>query len=206
MTTQPTSEPLDFESIVREHQAMVFRTLARLLGRVDGLDDLAQDVFLRLYRALPGFRGDAQLATYLYRITLNVAQDEGRRRTREARRMVSISAPLGADAEGEFTLESLLADAGPNAEDQLRHSHFAQMVEEQLQQLSYVERSILVLFHQEDQTYEQIAQTLAMPINTVRTHLHRGRGKLRKALVEGGQNALKMRVETASRKGIQYAL
>ena len=73
-----------FEEIVREHQAMVFRTLLRLTGSREHLDDLAQDVFLRLYRALPSFRGEALVTTYLYRIAVNVAQDEWKRRRREA--------------------------------------------------------------------------------------------------------------------------
>lgn len=197
---------LDFEALVREHQAMVFRTLGRLLGRADGLDDLAQDVFLRLYRALPGFRGQAQLSTYLYRIVLNVAQDAGRRRARDARRTVSLSAPVGREDEGGLTLESMLADARPGADAQMQQDEFARVVDDELQRLSLAERSILVLFHQEDQTYEQIACTLAIPVNTVRTHLHRGRAKLRKALVEGEEDASKRKMGRAGNKGIQYAL
>jgi len=71
---------LTFEQVVRDHQDMVFRTLLRLTGSREHLDDLAQDVFLRLYRALPSFRGDALITTYLYRIAVNVAQDEWKRR------------------------------------------------------------------------------------------------------------------------------
>lgn len=67
---------LEFEEIVRQHQDFVFRTLVRLTGSREQVEDLAQDVFLRLYRGLEGFRGEAKLTTYLYRITLNVAQDE----------------------------------------------------------------------------------------------------------------------------------
>jgi RNA polymerase sigma-70 factor (ECF subfamily) len=85
-----SNEP-SFEQIVRDHQAMVFRTLMRLTGRRDGVDDLAQDVFLRLFRALPGFRNEALVSTYLYRIAVNVAQDEWKRRRREDRTHVSLS-------------------------------------------------------------------------------------------------------------------
>src|SRR5271170_6162122 len=69
-----------FEQIVQDHQAMVFRTLLRLTGSREYLEDLAQEVFLRLYRALPAFRGESLLTTYLYRIVVNVAQDEWKRR------------------------------------------------------------------------------------------------------------------------------
>ena len=70
---------------------MVFSTLLRLTGSREHVDDLAQEVFLRLYRALPSFRGEALMTTYLYRIVVNVAQDEWKRRRRDDRPLVSLS-------------------------------------------------------------------------------------------------------------------
>jgi len=166
---------IDFEQIVAGHQQMVFRTLARLTGRNDRLDDLAQEVFLRLFRALPGFRGEAALGTYLYRITVNVAQNEWKRRQREDRSHTSIS-------DGEEPLETRLQHPGPGALEQMEQSEFAALVNQHLQALSQAERTVLVLYHQEERSYEQIAQILGVPIGTVRTHLHRGRAKMREAL------------------------
>ena len=166
---------LSFEQVVRDHQEMVFRTLLRLTGSREHLDDLAQDVFLRLYRALPSFRGEALLTTYLYRIAVNVAQDEWKRRRRDRDSHISLSDETSG-------WEDRLAHPGRNAEQQLEEREFTQSVEEQLQRLSHIERTILVLYHQEERTYEQIAYALGMPIGTVRTHLHRGRKKLREAL------------------------
>ena len=174
MITHATPEA--FEQLVHEHQAPVFRTLARLTGSTDRVEDLAQEVFLRLYRALPGFRGDALVSTYLYRIAVNVAQDEWKRRRREDRPLVSIS------EDTEWPLEERLPDPAANAEEQMEQHEFAQALEEELQRLSSVERAVLVLYHQEERSYEQIAEALRMPIGTVRTHLHRGRKKLRQAL------------------------
>ena len=166
---------LSFEQVVRDHQEMVFRTLLRLTGSREHLDDLAQDVFFRLYRALPSFRGEALITTYLYRIAVNVAQDEWKRRRRDRDSHVSLSDETSG-------WEDRLAPPDPNAEEKLEEREFAQSVEEQLQRLSHIERTILVLYHQEERTYEQIAYALGMPIGTVRTHLHRGRKKLREAL------------------------
>jgi len=174
LTTNATNAV--FEQLVQQHQAMVFRTLTRLTGSTDRVEDLAQDVFLRLYRALPGFRGEALVSTYLYRIAVNVAQDEWKRRRREDRPLVSIS------EDPEWPLEERLPDPARNAEEQMAQREFAQVVEQELQRLSSVERSVLVLYHQEERSYEQIAEALRMPIGTVRTHLHRGRKKLREAL------------------------
>ncbi len=173
---------LNFEQIVRDHQEMVFRTLLRLNGSREHIEDLAQEVFLRLYRALPAFRGEALLTTYLYRIVVNVAQDEWKRRRRVERPLVSISSPAASDEDGEVDWEDRLAHPGLDAEEQLSQKQFQQLVELQLQHLSDVERTVLVLYHQEERSYEQIADALKMPMGTVRTHLHRGRKKLREGI------------------------
>ncbi len=167
---------------------MVFRTLTRLTGAKDNLDDLAQDVFLRLYRALPSFRGEALVSTYLYRITVNVAQDEWKRRKRVDRMHVSLTAERGEGEEGGWTWEDRLEHPGSNALEQMEEAEFQQLVEGHLMQLSQVEKTVLVLYHQEERSYEQIAEALQMPLGTVRTHLHRGRKKLKDALAkEGGR-------------------
>ena len=166
---------LSFEQVVRENQAMVFRTLYRLTGSREHVDDLAQEVFLRLYRALPNFRGDSLVTTYLYRITVNVAQNEWKRRKRADRPLVSMSDETSA-------WEERLEHPDRNAEQQMEEREFRLRVEEQLRELSEVERTVLVLYHQEELSYEQIAAALNMPIGTIRTHLHRGRKKLRERL------------------------
>lgn len=167
---------------------MVFRTLARLTGRTDDLEDLAQSVFLRLFRALPTFRGEALVSTYLYRITVNVAQDEWKRRQRVDRRTVSLSADRGSgnDAEGA-TWEDRLAHPGMNAQQEMEQRELQLLVEQHLNNLSAVERSVLVLYHQEERSYVQIAEILRLPLGTVRTHLHRARNKLKAAIASQRQ-------------------
>ncbi len=177
-----------FEQIVVEHQTMVFRALARLMGprfAQDRLEDLAQTVFLRLFRALPNFRGDSEITTYLYRIAVNAARDEWKRREREDRRHLSLSSPVspsGLSADETGVWADRLPHPGAGALAQLEECEFATQVNQQLDRLTIAERSALILFHQEERTYEQIAETLGLPLNTVRTHLHRGRKKLRDAL------------------------
>lgn len=173
---------LNFEQIVLDHQTMVFRTLMRLTGSRGHTEDLAQDVFLRLYRALPAFRGEASIGTYLYRIVVNVAQDEWKRRQKE-RPVLSMSSPVSAATDDDApTWEDQLAHPGPDAEQELSQKQFQNLVDRELQQLSPIERTVLVLYHQEERSYEQIAETLQLPLNTVRTHLHRGRQKLREGI------------------------
>ena len=179
MTVSGTSS---FERFVEEHQVMVFRTLTRLVGCRERVPDLAQEVFLRLYRALPGFRGEALMSTYLYRIAVNVAQDEWKRRRREDR-------PLVAIAEDERGWEERLRHPAEDPEAQFARRELQANVEAELQRLSSVERTVLVLYHQEERSYQQIAEIVGLPIGTVRTHLHRGRLKIREGLkgVRGGR-------------------
>jgi RNA polymerase sigma factor (sigma-70 family) len=191
---------LNFEQIVRDHQEMVFRTLLRLNGSREHIEDLAQEVFLRLYRALPAFRGEALLTTYLYRITVNVAQDEWKRRRRVERPLVSISSSAASNDNGEVEWEDRLAHPGLDAEQQLSEKQFQQSVERQLQHLSDVERTVIVLYHQEERSYEQIADALKMPMGTVRTHLHRGRKKLRESIQQ--QQTKQRQQQTAERRPV----
>lgn len=166
--------PIQFEEVVREHQEFVFRTLARLTGRGEHVEDLAQEVFLRLYRGLENFRGEAKLTTWLYRITLNVAQDEWKRRKKEQAH-TSFDDPDAGWAER-------IPGADGDAEQILSQRQAMDAVNGALGELSEAERAVIVMFHQEECTYEQIALVLKLPLNTVRTHLHRGRQKLKEGL------------------------
>ena len=140
--------------------------------------------FCGLFRALPRFRGDAALSTYLYRIIVNVAHDARKRRSRAARMEV----PFSERPEGTtLSWEERLARPDPGAEELLQQHEFAEAVGRAMEQLSPVERSALVLYHQEEQSYEAIAQALLLPVNTVRTHLHRGRKRLRALLTAAGE-------------------
>jgi RNA polymerase sigma-70 factor (ECF subfamily) len=158
--------------IVEVHQKRVFRLLASLVGRTDDLEDLAQEVFLRFFRALPLFRGEAQLSTYIYRIVVNVAQDEWARR----RRPLSSSVSIDENAFG-------IADPTSSAEHEIARRQVLELVDTCLQNLSQAERAVFVLYHQEERNYQEIATILRIPIGTVRTHLHRGRQKL-KAMIQ----------------------
>jgi RNA polymerase sigma-70 factor (ECF subfamily) len=175
--------PENFEALVREHQGLVFRTLLRMTGPGAHVEDLAQEVFLRLYRALPEFRGDAMVSTYLYRIVVNVAQDEWKRRRKDRERIASEPDASADEGESGVWLENMPGDpvAGEHARDpeqRFAEAQVQQAVEEALLDLPENERAVLVLYHQEERSYEGIAAMLGVPVNTVRTHLHRGRKRL----------------------------
>ena len=148
----------------------MLRSLVKDRARID---DLAQEVFLRLIRAWPHFRGEAEVSTYVYRITLNVIRDEWSRQRGPTANWL----PL--DAEGVPQ-----ASSEPSVEHEISRGQLLELVSTALEQVSHIERSVFLLFHQEERTYEEIARILDLPVNTVRTHLHRGRQKLR-TILEG---------------------
>ena len=174
------TSPQAFEALVSEHQSMVFRTLSRMTGAGPHVEDLAQEAFLRLYRALPEFRGDSALTTYLYRIVVNVAQDEWKRR-RKDREFVSREPSAQDETHAEW-LENQPGDTlrshARNPEQLLTDAELQRAVDAALLSLSEPERAVLILYHQEELSYEAISAALEMPINTVRTHLHRGRKRM----------------------------
>lgn len=184
------TSPQNFEALVREHQSLVFRTLTRMTGAGPHVEDLAQEVFLRLYRALPEFRGDSALTTYLFRIVVNVAQDEWKRRRRDRNFLASAPAPED-DAAPEW-IENLPGDSvhthARTPEQHLSDRELQSAVDTALLALPENERAVLVLYHQEELSYEAISAALDMPINTVRTHLHRGRKRMAQ-LVHGHLDA-----------------
>ena len=176
------SSPEGFSALVREQQGMVFRTLSRLTGPGPHVEDLAQEAFLRLYRALPEFRGEAAVSTYLYRVVVNLAQDEWKRRRKERAHLAAAPAFEDED-EAAGWIENMSGDADTSAhartpERVMVDDETAAAVDDELRALPEAERAVLVLYHGEDCTYEGIAAALEMPINTVRTHLHRGRKRL----------------------------
>jgi RNA polymerase sigma-70 factor, ECF subfamily len=197
------TSPENFEALVREHQGMVFRTLTRLTGSGAQVEDLAQEVFLRLYRALPEFRGDAALSTYLYRIVVNVAQDEWKRRRKE--RTVIASAPAMEDEGDVGWIESFAGDEltehARNPEQRMADAEVQAAVEDALRELPEMERTVLVLYHQEECSYEGIAAALGLPINTVRTHLHRGRKRLAEVLRARGASRGSAEGSSSARTG-----
>ncbi len=164
---QRWTSPEGFETLVREHQGMVFRTLVRLTGPGTHAEDLAQEVFLRLYRALPDFRGDAMISTYLYRIVVNVAQDEWKRRRREREHIAPEPLAFDEDEPGAW-LENQPASNGNGAhthtpEQILSDAETQDAVQGCLQSLPEHERAVLVLYHGEELSYEGISAALGMP-------------------------------------------
>jgi RNA polymerase sigma-70 factor (ECF subfamily) len=171
-------DPAAFAGLVTLHEAMVFNLAGRLLGDVEEARDVAQEVFLQVYRRLGRFEGRSSLKTWIYRIVVN--QCHNRRRFWQRH---------GRDKE-EAIDERLAAPVAPGRDqwhaspyEQARSRERAQRVQAALLHLSFDQRSVLVLREVEGLSCEEVAAALGIPDGTVKSRLSRAREALRQRLV-----------------------
>lgn len=160
-----------FRAFVREHQSAATRTAWRLVGGDPAAaEDVVQEAFLRAYKGLPRFRGDASLRTWFYRILVREAQRH--RRWQSVRRIWSTSSLAEAELPGALRPEGDLA---------LRRRLIAA-----LEGLTQRQRDAVVLVHLEQFTVAETAELLGTSAGTVKTHLHRAMRALRGELADLG--------------------
>ena len=172
-----TGDPEAFARLVRLHEGMVLSLAARLLGEVEEARDVAQEVFLQVYKRLGAFEGRSSLRTWIYRIAINQCHNrrrfwQRRRRDRERPLDDAILAPALPGAGGH--------GASPY-EETLRHER-AQRVQAALLELRFEHRSVLVLREVEGLTCEEVAAALDVPEGTVKSRLSRAREAMRRKL------------------------
>ena len=154
-----------FLALIREHDLRHRRLAFRLLGDRHRMDDVLQEAYARAFRALPRFRGEASVATWLYRIVYNACLDDLRRSG--ARKEVSLEewretrAARSDDVEQRLDLEAALASLPVDL------------------------KGVVLLVDAEELSYEETAEILGIPAGTVASRLNRARGVLRAALEKG---------------------
>jgi len=158
-----------FAVLVNRYVDDVTRVVSEISGRVADVEDVVQECFIRAYRALRSYRGDAQFRTWLLRIAHNLAITRSRSRVRYRESVTS-----DEDAVAAFEDPSAPAsdESVTQSEERARMIAMVDLLPEHY-------RVALVLFYYDDMTYEEIAQVVGRPLNTVKAHLHRARLKLR---------------------------
>lgn len=170
-----------FEDLVRRYQPKVFSIITNVLRHRRDVEDIAQQVFVKLYFALPHFHFRSALSTWLYKITVNECYDYLRKQ--RARPLVT-AADLG---EGDLRrLERLEDERALASLGEAEHLELKDLVTRLLEQLSPEERILLTLKEIEGFSIEEIASITAINHNTVKVKLFRARGRLAKAV--GGQH------------------
>jgi RNA polymerase sigma-70 factor (ECF subfamily) len=148
------------------YRRRVFALIARICGAQDA-EELSQEVFLRAFRGLEKFRGDAQLSTWMYRLAVNAALSHATRTQARARRSVS-----------DEVLEDVAAPAAESSGDPRLRERLVRAMEE----LPPGYRAVLVLHDVEGLQHEEIAQILGCRVGTSKSQLHKARAKMREAL------------------------
>jgi RNA polymerase sigma-70 factor (ECF subfamily) len=163
-----------FEMLVIKYQRRIERLIARMVRDVDLVQDIAQESFIRAYRAMPQFRGDSAFYTWLYRIAVNTAKKALVDLKRDP--LVTESARAGANDDDDETsrVERELTD-GETPDAVLASKEIAQAVNAAIEALSEDLRQAITLREIEGLSYEEIAELMNCPIGTVRSRIFRAR-------------------------------
>ena len=168
-----------FNQLVLRWERPIYALAYRTLGREDEARDVCQETFLRAYRALPGFKGEAKFSSWIYRIALNLCRDWMRKK----RRTPVMQAPEGVDLAD---LADRAAARGPveSIETLVARRQLSQRVAVAMRTLPEEQRTAIVLKEYHGLTFQEIAEMQGCPLSTVKTRLYQGLSVLRKQLAE----------------------
>ncbi len=163
-----------FNELILRWERPIYALAYRTIGREEDARDVCQETFLRAFRALPGFRGQAKFSSWIYRIALNLCRDWMRRE----RRAPTVQAPEDVD------LVELAAAREPaeSIEDLVARHDDRRAVERAMTKLSEDQRTAIVLKEYHGLTFQEIADLLGCPLSTVKTRLYQGLTVLRREL------------------------
>jgi RNA polymerase sigma-70 factor (ECF subfamily) len=159
-----------FELLVTKYQRRIFRLLSRMIRDPAEIEDVAQEAFVKAYRALTNFRGESAFYTWLYRIAINTAKNH---LVSQGRRVPTTTTNDIEDAEG-FEDATLLREVA-TPDSMLQSRQVAEAVNRAIEKLPEELRTAIVLRELEGLSYEEIAETMACPIGTVRSRIFRAR-------------------------------
>jgi RNA polymerase sigma-70 factor (ECF subfamily) len=167
-----------FNELIRRWERPIYALAYRQIGREEDARDVCQETFLRAYRALGGFRGQAKFSSWLYRIAINLCRDWMRRE----RRTPVMQAPEEVD------LMELAAAREPaeSIEDRIARNDLSRAVERAMAVLPDEQRAAIVLKEYHGLTFQEIADLVGCPLSTVKTRLYQGLSVLRRELARTG--------------------
>ena len=166
----------EFEVLVRRHQGPVYNFLLRMLHDPEEALDMTQEVFLKVFCSLERFDPRFRFTTWMYRIASNAAIDQIRKRRPGT--LTSLDAPITEDSD--FVRE--VAGHGPTPDQMLEARETQDQLEDALKNLPLEYRQVLLLRHQGERRYDEIAKITGLPIGTVKNRIFRAREMLRKAI------------------------
>jgi RNA polymerase sigma-70 factor (ECF subfamily) len=170
-----------FNELVRRWERPIYALAYRQIGREEDARDVCQETFLRAYRALNGFRGQAKFSSWLYRIALNLCRDWLRRERRT---------PL-VQVPDELDVADLIAERAPveSFEDHVARRDLGRALRRAIARLPEEQRTAILLKEYHGLTFQEIADLIGCPLSTVKTRLYQGLVVLRRELARSGASA-----------------
>jgi RNA polymerase sigma-70 factor (ECF subfamily) len=178
-----------FGLLIAQYHQPLYSLIARSLNDPADAADITQEVFIKVFRSIRGFHGEASLRTWLYRIALHEASNQRRWWSRHKKQEITIDSSFDADPGAEnnqLSLAATLADRGDSPFDHAAQAEVRERVEAALRQLPEVFRTVVILREIEGFAYEEISEILNVNIGTVKSRLTRGRSALRVILSADG--------------------
>jgi len=164
-----------FEPLVEKYRQRVYRLAFNVLRNQEDAWDVAQEAFIKAYKALPAFRGQSAFYTWLFRIVMNVAHDKARQRGAQGR-------AFGTERVTEEEWERTMPDPGEDPGAAALRAEQRARITQALETLPEHHRAIIMLSDLEGLSYREIADVLSIPMGTVMSRLHNARKRLRAAL------------------------
>jgi RNA polymerase sigma-70 factor (ECF subfamily) len=176
-----------FNQLILRWERPIYALAYRTIGREEDARDICQETFLRAFRALPGFKGQAKFSSWLYRIALNLCRDWIRRQ----RRAPVMQMPEGADPA------DIAAERGPveSIEDLVARRELSSVVEDAMALLPAEQRTAIILKEFHGMTFQEIADLQGCPLSTVKTRLYQGLNMLRRHLDRSGRGVPRLVVK-----------
>lgn len=166
-----------FDELVRRYEKQAYHLAYRLSGNYDDASDVVVEAFVRVFQGLHTFRGEANFGTWLHRVVVNTFLDM--RKRSKGRQNVSLEEQIELNGD---TLTREIEDTRPGPQELVEQEEREEVLQRAIAQLSPERRILIVLYHFENLSYEEIAQMLHLPVGTVKSRLNRARLALREIL------------------------
>lgn len=167
-----------FESIVNRYKNKVYNFVYRMISNPEDAEDITQEVFLRVYTRIHRFRGDSSFQTWLFRIATNLCVDRGRKLKRQVQQATSLNQPLADHGEEGSGAGRDIPDLLSDPYRAVARDELQQVVQDGLGRMSEKLRAVVVLYDIQGLSYEEISQTLGVPMGTVKSRLFNARAEL----------------------------
>lgn len=172
--------PINFDDLMDQYFGKIFNVIYRLMGDYEEARDLTQDTFIQAYKALPYFRGESKVYTWLYRIAVNRCKNRLKQMQRRGELVTeSLDQPLETE-DGEIQRE--VADWSHSPEVVLERRELQRLVQQEIGRLPHDFKEVVVLRDLQGLTYKEISEVLHISIEAVKSRLFRARSLLRERL------------------------